>query len=308
MKAIGVSEYGDIDNLKMLDMPDLEVSKGRIIIKTEAFALNPYDVGIIDGSQAKFRPLTLPAIPGSDVAGVVVDKDPSVTEFKIGERIVGRANLAGYAEYVSVPHLRAVSLPDEVNFSTAAALPNAGVSAYDIVFGALKDHAYNSVLVIGATGAVGSIVTQILTNEKKQVSVVLNSNKKHELPISPNFEVAYYDQPNTIDQLSQFDVIINAAPQTDLAVSYAKHLNSNGILLSTTGTDRFGLLPDQTIDFNDANYKLNHSALEYLVNAVKNGQITIKIAEELNFNVKDVSAALKIIRTHHPAGKYIVKL
>lgn len=308
MKAIGVSEFGDLSHLKMLDVPTPEPTKGRIIIKTDAFALNPYDIGIIDGSQSKFRPIKLPAIPGSDVAGVVVDKDAPVTEFKIGDRIVGRANIAGYAEYVSVPHLRAVKIPDQVSSEVAAALPNASISAYDIVFGALKDHHFSTALVIGATGAVGSTVSQILDNEGKNVSVVINSAKVDDLAPFSYEKVAFYDAPETIDSLPNFDVIINAAPQTELASIYAKHLNQDGVILSTTGVEQFDVPEKQKIDFSDVDFKLNHAALEYLVKNVGEQKLSITVAKILDFNVQDVKAALDTIRDHHPSGKYVVKL
>lgn len=308
MKAIGVNQFGNISDLTELDVPKPEPSSGRLIVQTKAFALNPYDLGIIDGTQAKYRPISLPAIPGSDVAGIIVDKDPSITEFNLGDSIVGLANLKGYSEYVSVPYRRATKLPAEISYRTAAGLPNAGITAYDIVFGALKDVSFSKVLIIGASGAVGTNLYQILSSLNKQVSVVINSKYTEQFDTADFNQVVFYDAPKTIEQLGLYDVIINVAPQNELADLYLAHLAPSGLLISTTGIDNFKTDPSRLVDFYNTDYKMNQAALEYLVKKVASQEITVPIAEILNFDVAEIQKAFHALQTQHPRGKYIVEV
>ncbi|MCZ3394172.1 NADP-dependent oxidoreductase, partial [Enterococcus faecium] len=121
---------------------------------------------------------------------------------------------------VSVPYRRATKLPAEISYRTAAGLPNAGITAYDIVFGALKDVSFSKVLIIGASGAVGTNLYQILNSLNKQVSVVINSKYTEQFDTADFNQVVFYDAPKTIEQLGLYDVIINVAPQNELADLY----------------------------------------------------------------------------------------
>lgn len=308
MKAIGVKKFGNISNLTQLEVPQPQPTTGRLIIQTKAFALNPYDLGVIDGSQAKFRPISLPAIPGSDVAGIVIDKDPSITEFNVGDAIVGLASIAGYSEYVSVPYRRATKIPAGLEYTTAAALPNASITAYDIVFGALKDVTFSKALVVGAAGAVGTTLYQILNSLNKKVSIVVSSTDANQFDPNAFEQIAFYDVADSVERLSDYEVIINVAPQNELTNHYLDHLLPSGLLISTTGISNFNPDDSRLIDFNDATYKMNHSALKYLVKNVVNLNITIPIAKILNFNTDEIREVFYALQSHHPRGKYVVQI
>lgn len=307
MKTIGIETFGALNNLKLLEVPEPTPTKGRLIIAVQAFSLNPYDLKIIDGSQLAVRPLSLPLIPGSDVAGIIVDKDASVTEFNIGDRIVGRSNLGGYAEFASVPHLRATKIPNNVSFETAAAIPNAGVTAFDIVNGALNETKFSSVLINGVSGAVGTITAQLLHENGKLVSGVLHSTNKDfqsDLDLS---ETAFYDIPESLDELGKFDLIINTAPDTNKVAYLNDHLNPNGTILSTTGINHFSS-DTELIDFDDTQYKMNRQALESLLNMISNNHLKIPIANQSSFSVLSVINDLKQLAVTHKPGKFIVTI
>ncbi|AEV95393.1 NADP-dependent oxidoreductase [Pediococcus claussenii] len=307
MKAIGIEKFGTLNNLKILEIPEPTPTKGRLIVAVQAFSLNPYDLKIIDGSQLAVRPLSLPLIPGSDVAGIVIDKDSSVTDFNIGDRVVGRSNLGGYAEIASVPHLRAAKIPDNVSFETAASIPNAGVTAFDIVNGALSKAKFNSVLINGVSGAVGIIAAQLLRENGKLVSGVLHSTNKHlqsDLNLS---ETAFYDIPQSLDKLGKFDLIINTAPDTNKINYLNTHLSLNGTILSTTGISQLSSATE-LIDFDDTKYKMNRQALESLLSMISNNRLKIPIANQSSFNVLSVINDLKQLEVAHKPGKFIVTI
>lgn len=305
MKAYGMKQFGDIDHLNEIELETPQPTKGRIIVKTKAIALNPYDLTVIDGSAAEYRPINLPAIPTSDVSGIVVDKDESVTEFEVGDRIVGRANIGGLAEFVSVPHLKAAKISDNISFETAAALPNASISAYDIVLDILKDKNIDQSLVIGATGAVGATTVQLLKQAGSTVSGVLSSKNNEYAQQLGIDQIINYDHDQN-DITKKYDVIINFAPVTPSTSSYVEHLKENGIFISTTGLGDINL--KNAIDFNDAEFHNNRRALEYLVQQIDQQKLTVRIAEKFDFDLSSVQTAFRRLSEHHEPGKLVIVL
>ncbi|MEV6067977.1 NADP-dependent oxidoreductase [Nocardia sp. NPDC052001] len=164
MRAIVVREFGG--RPETADMPVPEAGPGELKIEIEAAGVNPFDQRIIDGFLDGKLPHDFPLIPGVDGAGRVVGIGADVTDVEIGERVVGKwlnppLGHGTFAEYIVVPSTSIIArIPDEVTSIQAAALPTAGITALDLIHAA-KVAAGQSVLIVGASGGVGSYLVQL---------------------------------------------------------------------------------------------------------------------------------------------------
>lgn len=178
MKAVAVKTFKAIPQLQDLQEP--AVKDGYLKIKIAAAGLNPFDWKTIDGILKDHMPHTFPLIIGADMAGVVVETGAGVTRFKPGDKVYGQVLHApvgegSYAEFVSVPETVPITkAPENIPLSDAAAAPTAGMTAIQMIAKTgLKEG--QTLLLIGATGGVGSFVTQMARNKGIKVIATASS-------------------------------------------------------------------------------------------------------------------------------------
>ena len=155
MKAIRLYEYGGPENLKYEDdVPEPALRDDAILVETWATSVNPIDWKIRSGARQKDFPLTLPAILGKDVSGVVRAVGRDVRSFKPGERVVAMTD-ATYAELVVVAGSIVTHVPEGLNLVDCAALPLIALTGDQLVRLAAKAQSGQTLLVSGALGSVG---------------------------------------------------------------------------------------------------------------------------------------------------------
>lgn len=168
MKAVVYDRYGEPDEvLEMRRVPVPKVGDDEVLVKVHAVAVNPLDWHLHRGkpyfarlSQGLRRPKR--SIPGNDVAGTVEAVGEAVTGFRVGDQVFGESpNGGGFAEYVTVSEDGLVTKPERVTFEEAAGVP---VAAFTAIQG-LRDwgdmRSGDDVLIIGASGGVGTFAVQI---------------------------------------------------------------------------------------------------------------------------------------------------
>ena len=155
MRAVRMYEYGGPDVLRFdEDLPDPAVGPDTVLIRAVATSVNPIDWKIRSGVRQKDFPLTLPAILGRDVSGVVIAIGSAVRDFKPGDAVIAMAE-ATYADLVAVPAALVTHLPDGVDPIDAAAIPLVTLTGDQLVRGATQATAGQTILVSGALGSVG---------------------------------------------------------------------------------------------------------------------------------------------------------
>jgi NADPH:quinone reductase-like Zn-dependent oxidoreductase len=158
MKAVRIHEFGGPDVLKYEDVPEPQPGPGEIRIRVIAAGVNPMDWKVRQGAIK----LLLPLIMGIDVAGVVDASGPGVDAFKPGDHIFAKVSLGqgGYAEYTATDASQAAHKPKSIGFAEAAAVPTAGLAAWQALFDTAELEGGQTVLVHGASGGVGSFAVQ----------------------------------------------------------------------------------------------------------------------------------------------------
>ena len=164
MRSIVVREFGGPDQLKLEERPDPAPGPGQVRVRIHAVGVNPFDTYQLTGNYA-FKP-QLPYTPGADAAGVVEQVGPGVTTAKAGDRVYigGTAQHRSWGAYASmaVCDLHQIhALADRVSFAQGAAVNVPYVTAWRALFDRARCRPGETVLVHGASGAVGIAATQI---------------------------------------------------------------------------------------------------------------------------------------------------
>ena len=159
MKALLCKQYGLPDTLVYEDAPDPVPGPGQVVIDMKAAGVNFPDVLIIQ-NKYQFRP-ALPFSPGGELAGVISAVGEGVTHVKVGDRVIGSSGHGAFAEKVLVNAARAIPMPADADFETAAAF----ILTYGTSYHAVKDRgelkAGQTMLVLGAAGGVGLSAIEI---------------------------------------------------------------------------------------------------------------------------------------------------
>ncbi len=159
MRAALVRAFGPIDAVTAEQVPAPVPGRDEVLIDVAIAPVNYVDLVMIAGHYQFLPPL--PFIPGKGPTGVVSDVGPGVTELRVGDRVLAMAELGGFAEKVAVAANQCHLLPDAMSFAHAASMS----LAYDTAWFALRERARyvqgETVLVLGASGAVGLAGVQI---------------------------------------------------------------------------------------------------------------------------------------------------
>ena len=172
MRAAVFHAHGPTSNIRVEEFPDPEIGPEDCLIKVKAVALNGFEPMIIGKTTALRTPL--PMIPGGDIAGEIALMGAAVDSAKwnLGDRVsiyplvpgegmTGESRIGGCAELIRIPQTNLVPIPDDVSDIDAASLPIAYGTALRMMVTRGKVRAGETVLILGATGGVGTACVQL---------------------------------------------------------------------------------------------------------------------------------------------------
>ena len=168
-RAVRFDHYGDRDVLYVaeIDMPSPE--PGEVVVEVRAAGINPGEAGIRVGAMQEIFPATFPSGEGSDLAGVVTAVGAGVTEFSVGDEVLGFSfRRSSHATHTAVPVGQLIHKPAQLSWEVAGSLYVVGATAYAAVR-AVAPQPGETVAVSAAAGGVGSIVVQLLVLRKARV-------------------------------------------------------------------------------------------------------------------------------------------
>jgi NADPH:quinone reductase-like Zn-dependent oxidoreductase len=164
MHAVRIHTYGDTDVLAYEEAPRPTAGADEILIRVHATTVNPFDCAMRAGYMQGYFNLPLPAILGTDVAGVVETVGADVTHVTPGDRVYTRVGVGrdgAYAEYVVAPAADVVAQPASVDHAHAAAIPHAILTAWQAVVEVAQLAPGQTILIHGAAGGVGHLAVQL---------------------------------------------------------------------------------------------------------------------------------------------------
>lgn len=166
MRAVAIDEFGGRDKLKLCELREPKVAPDCVLVRIHAAGVNPVDWKTREGRQEPRFTCHFPLVIGWDLAGVVERVGASTRGVAVGDEVMAYARKhwleeGTYAELASLPDSFLAPRPASLGFTAAAALPLAGLTAYQSITEALELQAGQTLLVPAAAGGVGHFAVQI---------------------------------------------------------------------------------------------------------------------------------------------------
>jgi len=204
MKAIQIRRFGGPEVLELADIPAPVPGRGEVLVRLKAIGINFAET--LQREDRYAASLPLPAVPGSEAAGIVEAVGPDVTSVKVGQRVAvpvfaNGGMLGCYAELAVISSAYAVPLPDDVSFEAAAALMVQGLTALYLI--KQSSPAGKTVLVNAAAGGVGSFLVQLARRAgARRVIAAASTPAKFEFLRSLGADVCVdYSRPDWVETL-----------------------------------------------------------------------------------------------------------
>ncbi|WP_410508818.1 NADP-dependent oxidoreductase [Methanosarcina hadiensis] len=233
MKAVRIHEFGGPEVMKYEDVPEPQPGPGEIRIRVIAAGVNPMDWKIRKGMVGK---VPLPMIMGLDVAGTV-DSGESGALFQPGEEVYAKVSIGqgGYAEYTVVNSTQAAKKPGSIGFIESAAIPTAGLAAWQSLFDIARLERGQSILIHGAAGGVGTFAVQFAKWKGAYVFGTASEKNEQFLKSIGVDEFIDYKKQKFEDVVGKVDVVLDTVGGDTFERSWGV-LQPNGFLVSTVAS------------------------------------------------------------------------
>ncbi len=243
MKAIVSEQYGPPQSLQYLHVAKPIPKDDQVLIKVHASSLNAADFEILRGAwTARFTGLRKPGqrIPGSDVSGIIEDVGSAVTEFHVGDEIVGdlfNSGKGAWAEYVCAPPQVLTRKSSSMTFEQAAAYPHAAIVVLQCLRGKKQIKAGDRVLINGAGGGMGTFAVQVAKYYEAEVTGVDHTSKLDMLRSIGTDNVIDYTQEDFTKTGETYDIILDTVAKRSIR-ECKKVLNPDGLYVMVGGSRR----------------------------------------------------------------------
>lgn len=206
MRAVLLTDYGDVDKLELRDVPEPKAGPGELKVRVAGASVNPIDWKLRSGAAKGRMPLTLPAILGRDASGEVVEVGAQGTAFRVGDRVLGLV-MGAYAEYVVAKDEAWAPLPASMDIVDAAAIPLVALTGSQLIEDAVRPNSGDVVLVTGAVGGVGHAAVFTAKTRGARVWAGVRRTQKEEAGKLGVDGVVALDDDGDLDRLPKLDAI-----------------------------------------------------------------------------------------------------
>ncbi|MEP9362504.1 NADP-dependent oxidoreductase [Nocardioides sp. CN2-186] len=286
MKAIRFHQYGDADVLRYEDVATPTPGAGEVRIKVAGTSFNGVDGNIRAGNMQGPMPLTLPHVPGLDVAGTVDEVGDDVTGLRVGDRVVGFLPFVvdgASADYVVAPAQALASAPTSIPLSDAAALPIVGLTAWQALFEHADLRPGQRILVNGASGAVGGYAVQLAKTTGAHVIATGSARSAAHLASLGVDEVVDHTTTDVAAAVTEpVDVLLNLAPVTpEQLTALAGRVADGGVVVNTTVWMPAPSDEARGVRGIDLYVRSDAQQLSELVARVDRGELVVDVAERV---------------------------
>lgn len=319
MRAIVQWEYGTADVLSVAEIDRPVIEADEVLVQVRAAGLDrgtwhlmagmPYAARLAVGLRAPKNP-----VPGLDVAGVVVAVGSKVTRFQPGDEVFGIGK-GSFAEFAAAREDKLARKPSNLTFEQAAAVPVSGMTALRGLCDVGRLEAGQKVLIVGASGGVGSYAVQIAKALGAEVTGVCSTAKLDLVRSIGADHVIDYSQDDFADGDRQYDLILDIGGNSTLS-RLRRALTPNGTLVIVGGEDRgrwigmdrqlraLALSPFVGQRLTTFGPKEHYTVLERLTELIDDGQV-VPVVEQ-TYPLGEMPDAMRDLRAGRARGKLVI--
>jgi NADPH:quinone reductase-like Zn-dependent oxidoreductase len=305
MKAVQIHHYGGPEELIYEDAQTPDIQPDDVLIRVKATSINPIDWKVRQGGH-KDADRHFPLVLGWDVSGVIDQVGEKVKNFKVGDEVFGRPDTSRngtYAEYVAVRASELAPKPQSLDHNQSAAIPLAGLTAWQGIFDHGKLQAGQKILIHGASGGVGTFAVQLAKWKGAYVIGTASAKNADFLRDLGADEVIDYTSEHFENKLHDLDVVFDTIGG-DVQLNSIKVLKQGGILVSTVGIKDEAALKAKGIQGVAYMAKSLPDQLHRMAQLIDEGKLRPVISK--TFPLKDAAEAQRESEQGHTRGKIVL--
>jgi len=306
MKAIVVHQYGGPEVLKLEEVPVPQPKDTDVLLRVIASGVNPADPLIVSGKYAEKFGTHLPLTPGYDVAGIVVKVGKQVKTLKPGDAVYGYLLFGGgWAEYCIANQFEVTHKPKSLAFTDAAAVPLAGLTAFQALAGFGNLQAGQTALIHGGSGGVGSFAVQLAKARGAKVIATASTANQDLLKELGADSAVDYTKQKFEDFAKDVDVVLDTVGGDTLARSY-QLVKKDGNLATIVGKCDEDQARKYDIVCKSIWSHPDPGQLQAITILIDQGKIKPVVSQVLPLT--DAAKAMTQAETHHTRGKMVLKI
>jgi NADPH:quinone reductase-like Zn-dependent oxidoreductase len=321
MRAVVQDRYGEVDELRLEQTDRPEIAADEVLVRVHAAGMDRGTWHTMTGRPYLMRIMGFGfrgpknRVPGLDVAGTVVEVGSSVTRFAVGDEVFGISR-GSFAEYAAAREDKLAAKPQSLTFEQAAVVPVSGITALQALRDAGRLQAGQRLLIIGASGGVGSYAIQIAKALGAHVTGVASTSKLDLLRSLGADDVIDYTREDFADGPDRYDLIIDIAGNSTLT-RLRRVLTPHGTLVIVGGENggpimggigrqlrALAITPFLRHRLATHATKERASDLEPLTDLIETGQIIPSL--EKTYTLDQVHAAMRHLQIGKVRGKVAV--
>lgn len=303
MKAVVIHEYGGNDVVEIADVARPAPGPSQILVKVQAAGVNPIDWKIRNGAGQRLG-MTLPIYLGSELVGTVAEVGEGVEGFMQDESVFALVPSGAFAEYAVVEVVDVAHVPANLTMVQAAALPLAGLTAWQALFDKASLVGGQRLLITNSSGGVGSLAVQFAKAVGAHVTAVTSSrNEAFVRGLGADEVIDYISQPFE-EQVSDMDVVFDTVGGDTFERAF-QTLKKDGCMVTAVAfpfdeARRHGVRVERAFTVSNA------KQLNEITDLVEAGKVTPHVGTVLPLT--DVREALALSEAGRSRGKIVLKI
>jgi NADPH:quinone reductase-like Zn-dependent oxidoreductase len=307
MKAVRIRSFGGPGVLELADVEKPEPKDDEVLIRVRAASVNPVDYKIRAGAYPVVKQDQLPKVLGRDVAGEIERCGGAVRNFKEGDTVYAMLDggPGGYAEYVAVKADLVAPKPEQLDYRAAAAVPLAGLTAWQGLFDHGHLQAGQRVLIHGGAGGVGHLAIQFAKARGATVATTVASEDMDFVKHLGADEVIDYTRERFEDRIDEVDLVLDLVAGETQERSWAV-LKDGGTMISSLARP------------SEEKAREHHAHAENFIAHPDRGEL-IEIGRLIDagrvhphvsavFELKEAAEAQAQLEQHHAQGKVVLQM
>jgi NADPH:quinone reductase-like Zn-dependent oxidoreductase len=307
MKAVRIRSFGGPEVLELVELEKPVPKDNEVLIKVHAASVNPVDYKIRSGAYPMVKQDQLPKVLGRDVAGEVERCGRAVSNFRQGDAVYAMLDggPGGYAEYVTVRANLVAPKPGQLDFRSAAAVPLAGLTAWQGLFDHGHLQAGQRVLIHGGAGGVGHLAVQFAKARGATVAATVGAKDLEFVRRLGADQVIDYQRDRFEDQVHDVDLVLDLVAGDTQERSWAV-LKDGGTMISSLAKPSEAKAREHQA--RAANF-VAHGDRDELIEIgrlIDTGKVHPHVAAV--FELEEAAQAQIQLERHHAQGKVVLQM
>ena len=312
MRAFALKSFGEEGSVT--ELPDPVPQDGQVLVRVKAAGVNVFDAWVVQGAMEDAMEHRFPLVPGVEASGIVESLGGGVTGFKEGDEVYGVSvkpflGEGTFAELATFTSDGISAKPESVDFVGAAELPHTGLTALTAI-DEIDPQEGQTVLIIGATGGVGSFVTQLAAGRGARVIAVASADRADYAREMGASETIAYAKGDLLEEVRSafpdgIDALVDLYDDAPALARLLQVVRPGGVVLSTSGATDPELLAQRGLRGGNIN-RASPQRLPELRRLVDEKQLQAPSTKV--YPLDRAGDALEEIQGRHVRGKLVISL